>query len=94
MRLYALLIAFILAFVTVSPVLAQNPQSPKSTAGKTCGSFQTLCAARCKKRAPTDAQCVADHCTPKLDECVSNGCWQEGKLYGGKLTCNLVKSRS
>ena len=60
-------------------------------AAQSCSSFQATCAARCKQRNPGDAECVSDHCTPKLNECRSTGCWQEGKLYGGALSCNLVK---
>ena len=60
-------------------------------AAESCSSFQATCAARCKQRNPGDADCVSDHCTPKLNECRTTGCWQEGKLYGGALTCKLVK---
>ncbi|HRK24794.1 MAG TPA: hypothetical protein PLQ11_07560 [Beijerinckiaceae bacterium] len=60
--------------------------------GKTCSSFQTMCANRCRMRAPQDANCVDDHCTPKLNTCRQDGCWQEGRLYGGRKTCGLVKS--
>jgi hypothetical protein len=59
--------------------------------GSTCQSFQDMCAARCKTRAPTDANCVSDHCTPKLGQCRQTGCWQEGARYGGGKTCGLAK---
>lgn len=83
------------AWLMVLPAIAQQTPVPqaKANAGQSCGRIQSVCAARCKVRAPTDLNCVSDHCTPKLEECLSTGCWQEGKLYGGKLTCNLVKSR-
>lgn len=57
-----------------------------------CKAMQAMCAARCKQRVPDDKNCVSDHCTPKLVECRSTGCWQEGRQYGGKLSCNLSKS--
>jgi hypothetical protein len=60
-------------------------------AADTCSAMQNTCAARCKQRLPDDKNCVSDHCTPKLQECRKTGCWQEGRLYGGALTCNLVK---
>ena len=62
------------------------------SAAESCSSFQATCAARCKERLPGDKSCVSDHCTPKLAECRTTGCWQEGKLYGGALSCNLKKS--
>ncbi|MBY0613293.1 MAG: hypothetical protein K2P80_14020 [Beijerinckiaceae bacterium] len=61
-------------------------------AAESCSSFQKTCAARCQQRLPRDKDCMPDHCTPKLTECRATGCWQEGKLYGGALTCNLKKS--
>lgn len=63
-----------------------------ASAQESCGSFQAMCAQRCKQRVPDDKQCVPDHCLPKYQECKTTGCWQEGKAYGGKLTCNLKKS--
>jgi hypothetical protein len=60
--------------------------------GKSCSSFQTMCANRCKTRAPHDPTCVEDHCTPKLMTCRQDGCWQEGRLYGGKKTCGLARA--
>ena len=56
-----------------------------------CQSFQRTCAARCQQRLPGDKDCVPDHCTPKLVECRKTGCWQEGAMYGGALTCKLAK---
>lgn len=93
MRVCALITAFILALATLQPVAAQPSPAQKDASGQSCGRIQSICAARCKTRAPTDTNCLADHCTPKLEECLTTGCWQEGRLYGGKLTCNLVKSR-
>lgn len=58
-------------------------------AAETCASFQNTCAARCKKDNPQDEDCVSDHCSPKLAQCRSTGCWEEGRRYGGKQTCNL-----
>ena len=67
--------------------------TPSGTlAADSCSSFQATCAARCKQRVPDDKNCVSDHCTPKLNDCRRTGCWQEGKLYGGALSCNLKKS--
>ncbi|MCB9999911.1 MAG: hypothetical protein KDJ20_01705 [Hyphomicrobiales bacterium] len=63
-----------------------------SSAQTSCSGFQSMWAKRCKQRVPGDANCVSDHCTPKLQECRSTGCWQEGRLYGGRETCNLRKS--
>lgn len=63
-----------------------------ASAQGSCSGFQSMCAKRCKQRAPQDVNCVSDHCSPKLRECRSSGCWQEGQLYGGKLSCNLTKS--
>lgn len=63
----------------------------EAAAQQSCKGFQDLCAARCRERAPTDRNCVSDHCTPKLKECRATGCWQEGRLYGGAKTCNLPK---
>lgn len=60
--------------------------------GTSCSSFQTTCANRCRVRAPQDVNCVSDHCTPKLMTCKRDGCWQEGRQYGGKRTCGLAKS--
>lgn len=81
MRIILISIAVTALFAGSSSVSAQN----------SCGGFQSMCAARCQQRAPQDKNCVSDHCTPKLQECRSTGCWQEGRLYGGKLTCNLRK---
>lgn len=64
---------------------------PVQVAANSCKSMQQLCAQRCKQRVPDDKNCVSDHCTPKLEECRSTGCWQEGKMYGGKQTCGLAK---
>ncbi|MBX9618407.1 MAG: hypothetical protein K2X10_04585 [Hyphomicrobiales bacterium] len=93
MRFIAFLTVLVLALVLLSPLSAQTPPATRAASGQSCGRIQSICAARCKTRAPTDTNCVADHCTPKLEECLTTGCWQEGRLYGGKLTCNLVKSR-
>lgn len=80
MRLGIVLTFFVLA--NVVPASAQS----------SCSGFQSLCAKRCVQRVPDDKNCVSDHCTPKLQECRSTGCWQEGRLYGGAQTCNLKKS--
>lgn len=60
--------------------------------GASCSSYQTMCANRCRQRAPQDANCVSDHCTPKLMTCKKDGCWQEGRQYGGQKTCGLARS--
>jgi hypothetical protein len=70
-----------LVFLTPDIAMAQT----------SCSGFQSTCAARCQQRLPGDKDCVPDHCTPKLQECRKTGCWQEGRLYGGALTCNLAK---
>lgn len=72
------------------PLLAQENVMQLAQA-RTCQSFQNTCAARCQQRLPGDKDCVPDHCTPKLMECRKTGCWQEGSLYGGALTCKLAK---
>ena len=72
---------------------AEAAERPRIMLAQTsCSGFQSMCAARCKERAPTDATCVDDHCTPKRKACLSSGCWQEGRIYGGKETCKLKKS--
>ncbi|QLP98291.1 MAG: hypothetical protein HZY79_14205 [Rhodoblastus sp.] len=80
-------IASLILVLGLAPALIVAPANAQSS----CGGFQAVCAQRCKERAPTDTSCVADHCSPKLLECRSSGCWQEGKMYGGKLTCGLRK---
>ena len=78
----------IAALLGLSVTAIDTPASAQSS----CSAFQTMCAKRCVAREPDDPDCTSDHCTPKLKECRSTGCWQEGQLYGGKLTCNLKKS--
>ena len=75
------------------PVSAQSlpPGSFKIAQGASCQSWFSMCSARCKTRAPTDANCVSDHCSPKLATCRQTGCWQEGALYGGGKQCGLSK---
>ena len=81
-----------LAFIVMTgPQTFSSPIAPIEIAAGSCKGFQSSCAARCKTRAPTDANCVSDHCSPKLAQCRSTGCWQEGAAYGGALTCNLAK---
>lgn len=58
---------------------------------KSCKGMFDLCARRCRTRLPDDKNCTADHCTPKLATCRSDGCWQEGNLYGGQRHCGLSK---
>lgn len=70
---------------------AQAEMRMMQVAANSCKAMHQLCAQRCKQRVPDDKNCVSDHCTPKLDECRSTGCWQEGKMYGGKETCGLAK---
>ncbi len=90
---HVIFVAFALFFVAASPSQASESLSGMLhlAAAQTCQSFQNTCAARCKVRVPDDPDCVSDHCTPKLEECRTTGCWQEGSLYGGKQTCGLVK---
>ena len=83
------LLALSLVVMTGPPPLS-NPAAPFEIAGS-CKDFQNTCAARCRTREPGDKTCVSDHCTPKLAQCRSTGCWQEGAAYGGALTCNLAK---
>ncbi len=80
------------AVVAGLAALAMVLATPGASAQSSCSGFQSSCAKRCKQRLPDDKNCVSDHCTPKLAECRTTGCWQEGRLYGGKLTCNLKKS--
>lgn len=80
-----------LAVVVVTAGLAAGI-SAASAQGASCSAFQSTCAERCRVRAPQDVNCVSDHCTPKLAACRRSGCWQEGRMYGGKKTCNLTKS--
>lgn len=68
-------------------LLAAGPALAQSS----CGSFQALCAKRCKERAQ-NPNCVSEVCGAKLAECRSTGCWQEASAYGGKQTCNLKKN--
>jgi hypothetical protein len=74
---------------------AQNgPQSyivAQAAKAGSCKATFDVCAARCKTRLPDDKNCTSDHCSPKLIECRSTGCWQEGRLYGGATTCGLSK---
>jgi hypothetical protein len=65
---------------------------PQLLAQSSCNAMQSLCARRCKERVPDDADCVSDHCTPKLKTCRQDGCWQEGQRYGGARTCGLRKT--
>jgi hypothetical protein len=87
------LLAGIMA-ISASAKAQNGPQSYSvAQAGKagSCKATFDVCAARCKTRLPDDKNCTSDHCSPKLIECRSTGCWQEGKLYGGALTCGLSK---
>lgn len=72
-------------------VVAAATFASPAWAQSSCSAYQSQCARRCKERVPDDKNCVSDHCTPKLNECRSTGCWQEGNLYGGKRACDLVK---
>lgn len=81
-------LSLVVSLVSLSVALGATPLHAQSS----CAGFQSVCAKRCAERAPDDRNCVSDHCTPKLGECRSTGCWQEGRLYGGKLSCNLRKS--
>jgi hypothetical protein len=60
-------------------------------AADTCASFQSTCAVRCRKDNPQDKSCVSDHCLPKLAQCKTTGCWQEGQRYGGGQTCGMKR---
>ena len=93
MKQIAAQIASVLALswiVVTGPLPFSDPAAPFAVAGS-CSGFQATCAARCRTRAPTDKNCVSDHCSPKLAQCRNTGCWQEGAAYGGALTCNLAK---
>lgn len=59
--------------------------------GGSCQNWFSTCASRCKSRAPSDKNCVSDHCSPKLADCRKSGCWQEGAAYGGGRQCGLAK---
>jgi hypothetical protein len=65
--------------------------SRDAAAQSSCGGFFSQCAARCAEpgRKEPAPKCVADHCTPKRDNCRKTGCWTEGAKYGGGKTCNL-----
>jgi hypothetical protein len=65
--------------------------APAVAEAASCQGMFSQCAARCKTRAPTDKNCVSDHCSPKLGQCRQSGCWQEGAMYGGGKTCGLTK---
>src|SRR5262245_31283168 len=54
-----------------------GPLALEAPAQSSCGAFFSQCASRCKTRAPTDKNCVSDHCSPKLATCRKTGCWQE-----------------
>ena len=56
-----------------------------------CSDIHKTCVARCKRDNAADKLCPSDHCDPKLAQCRSTGCWQEGQRYGGALTCDLTK---
>lgn len=58
-------------------------------AAGSCKSHHSTCAQRCRKDNPTDANCVSDHCDPKLSACRQSGCWQDGRRYGGQEFCGL-----
>ncbi len=79
---------------SVSASAQSGPQSYIVAQGSKAGSCKAtfdLCASRCRTRLPDDKNCTSDHCSPKLAECRSTGCWQEGRLYGGATTCGLAK---
>lgn len=86
-------VASVMLVVSAPALAAQSSVdgSFKIAAGGSCQSMFSTCAARCKQRAPQDKNCVSDHCSPKLAECRSTGCWQEGQMYGGGKTCGLAK---
>lgn len=86
-----LAVSALLSAAPFAPTAAYSANGPIVLAALSCSAMQATCAARCKQRAPQDAGCVEDHCTPKLRQCRSTGCWQEGQLYGGRETCGLVK---
>ncbi len=66
-----------------------NIHDTMQLAAGSCTGTYSVCVARCRKDNPTDKACPSDHCAPKLSECRSTGCWQEGQRYGGRKTCNL-----
>lgn len=66
-----------------------NIRQTMQLAAGSCTGMNATCVARCKKDNPLDKACPTDHCTPKLNECRSTGCWQQGQRYGGQKTCNL-----
>lgn len=91
-KLYILALAScILGAAPTTGFSAPASESLFQVAANSCRAMHATCAKRCKQRAPTDANCVSDHCDPKLSECRQTGCWQEGRLYGGAETCNLAK---
>lgn len=68
---------------------AANDGSFQMAAAGSCKSHHSTCAQRCRKDNPTDANCVSDHCNPKLAACRQSGCWQDGRRYGGQEFCGL-----
>lgn len=84
-------IALALIAGTASAQQSLPPGSFQVAQSGSCQSFMSTCAARCKQRAPTDKNCVSDHCSPKMAACRKTGCWQEGAMYGGGKTCGLSK---
>lgn len=81
---------FIAIQLSATPTRSETAELTQLAAAS-CASFQSTCAARCRKDNPQDKNCVSDHCSPKLAQCRSTGCWQEGRRYGGGLTCNLTR---
>jgi len=82
-------ILLVYAALAAVPALGMESGTSQIVAAASCSSHYTTCVMRCHRDAPQDKACPSDHCVPKLSECKANGCWQEGRRYGGQLACNL-----
>jgi hypothetical protein len=70
---------------------AQENRPMKLAQAATCQSWFNTCVSRCKSAAPDDTTCPRTNCGPKLTQCRSTGCWQQGQAFGGGQVCNLAK---
>lgn len=80
----------VLAAFIASPAQSRDDSAFQVAAGSCSGTYN-MCVARCKRDNPQDRACPSDHCAPKLATCKTSGCWQEGRRYGGKTTCDLKR---
>jgi hypothetical protein len=88
------MLGFVAAAIIASAGFAWSPAHSRDAgaiqmAAGSCTATFNVCVARCRKDNPQDKACPSDHCSPKLAQCKSTGCWQEGQRYGGRQTCGL-----